>query len=391
MPSLIDSYRTLRQDFRNLVPQSVRSVARFTQPLWYAEQGAGAFINGPGQTGGDYLPSMFAAESTPSSEGNPTPGSTDNTTTTPQDPGTNNTGGSGNLSDYLNLINQQRGILTNSYNTGYTDVNAQSGRQATALQAKSSQGISDINQNLADTEKVGAENTQLVRTGADAARYSTKQGITSNFSARGAIDSSYFQRAMDAGLGDIDNQEKVQLTAITQALDKARGEATKQKNQIEMSLNLALQDLEAKRQSSLKALDDQYNNGMITLAQYENEAGAPITKWATPEELSKVKTLADTNFAVDQYITSIDSQAQSAIDSIKQSAGETKQAGVDLNNVGQLLNSLGKGLKSGYRKSDFVPLLVSKGYTPEQAQAILDRAELYANQGQNLQVAPMAA
>jgi hypothetical protein len=196
---------------------------------------------------------------------------------------------------------------------------------------------------------------------------------------------------MDAGLGDIDNQEKVQLTAITQALDKARGEATKQKNQIEMSLNLALQDLEAKRQSSLKALDDQYNNGMITLAQYENEAGAPITKWATPEELSKVKTLADTNFAVDQYITSIDSQAQSAIDSIKQSAGETKQAGVDLNNVGQLLNSLGKGLKSGYRKSDFVPLLVSKGYTPEQAQAILDRAELYANQGQNLQVAPMAA
>jgi len=293
---------------------------------------------------------------------------------------TSDTDTSGNLSDYLALINRQRGILQNQYNAGYTDINSAIGRQGTAVSAKASQNIYDINSSMADAEKTGAENIKTVRTGADTARYNTKTSITNNFSARGAIDSSYFQRALDAGLGDINNQEKAQLTQITQALDKARTEATKQKNLIQMDLDIALQDLEAKRQASLRDLETQYNNGMISLAQMENEANAPISKYATTEELNQIEALANTNFEVDKYITSIDTQAQSAIDRIKASASETQQAGVDLSSVNNLLGSLSKGLKAGYRKADFVPLLVSKGYSPEQAQSILDQAELFGKQ-----------
>jgi hypothetical protein len=233
---------------------------------------------------------------------------------------------------------------------------------------------------MSEAEKTGAENIKLIRTGADTARYNTKQGITSNFQARGAIDSSYFQRAMDAGLGNINNQEKTQLTAVTKALDKARNEATKQKNLIQMDLDIAMQDLEAKRQASLAELETQYNSGMITLAQLENEANAPVTNFASTEELNRIQALADTNFAVDQYLTQIDQQAQGAISQIQSSASATKQAGIDMSNVTNLLGSLSKGLKAGYRKADFVPLLVSKGYTPEQAQSILDQAEVYGQQ-----------
>lgn len=68
MASWLDKYRDARQAVRNVVPQAVRSVARgalnafptsYALP-YLAEQAIGAFIPGPGQTGGDYIPSYFS-------------------------------------------------------------------------------------------------------------------------------------------------------------------------------------------------------------------------------------------------------------------------------------------------------------------------------------------
>jgi len=290
-------------------------------------------------------------------------------------PGT--TPGGGNIADFLNIINTQKSTLRNQYEAGFKRANESVGRQGLSVSGRASQGTADINASMALAETQGAKNTTDVRMGAEGARYQTGQNIKNNFAARGAIDSSYFQRAMDAGLGDINTQEKTNISNITQALDRARGEATKQKNSIEMELNIALQDLEEKRQDSLASLQSQYDSGVISLQQMEYEANQPISKFASTEEINKIQALSDTNYQVDSYLTNIDNQAETALGQITASSGATKQAGIDMSNVNNLLGSLSKGLKAGYRKADFVPLLVSKGYSPEQAQSILDKAELW--------------
>lgn len=84
---LLDIYRQARQQFRDVVPQNVRSVARWTQLPWYAEQAVGSVIPGPGQTGGDYI---FAQ---PQTGGDTTEGNA--TTTSDQQYTYNTSGGTG--------------------------------------------------------------------------------------------------------------------------------------------------------------------------------------------------------------------------------------------------------------------------------------------------------
>ena len=305
----------------------------------------------------------------------------DRQNTTPPSPGgTGGTGGAPGLTSYLASINAQRNLLGQQYQTGYQDINSQAGRSALNARTTASTNIGNINSNMADIEKSGAKGLQTVRTSADVARGNTTRDIRGGFGARGALDSTYYQRALDAGLGEIGVQEQGQITNITQALDKARTEALKQKRQINMQLDQVLGDLEAKRVSALQSLDQQYQAGQISLDQLQAEAGSDPTKWATPEELNKIQALSNTNFRIDSYVQNIDAQAGQAISSIAESKKATQGSQIDLTNVNNLLTSLGKGLNAGYKKTDFVPLLVSKGMTPEEAQSILDRAELYSRQ-----------
>ena len=290
------------------------------------------------------------------------------------------TGGAPGLTPYLASINAQRNLLGQQYQTGYQDINSQAGRSALNARTTASTNIGNIDSNMADIEKSGAKGLQTVRTSADVARGNTTRDIRGGFGARGALDSTYYQRALDAGLGEIGVQEQVQITNITQALDKARTDALKQKQQINMQLDQVIGDLEAKRVSALQSLDQQYQAGQISLDQLQAEAGSDPTKWATPEELNKIQALSNTNFQIDSYVQNIDAQAGQAISSIAESKKATQGSQIDLTNVNNLLTSLGKGLNAGYKKTDFVPLLVSKGMTPEEAQSILDRAELYSRQ-----------
>ena len=58
----IDAYRDARNQFRNIVPEDIRSVARWTNPAWYAEKAVGQFIpdgsTSPGQPGQPQAPTQ---------------------------------------------------------------------------------------------------------------------------------------------------------------------------------------------------------------------------------------------------------------------------------------------------------------------------------------------
>lgn len=385
--SWLDTYRNIRQDFRESTPSWLRTTLKTVTPLaglYGAEQTAGAFIPGEGQTGLDYVPSMFAAD-TPQTNSTPDwmtdnrgGGSSPATNLYPS-PAENNSSGS-NLNAYLAAINAQRGLLQNQYTTGYQDINTSAGRQALSAQTQASRNVSDINTNLSDIETQGAKGMQTVRSSADVAKGQVSRDTRGNFGARGALDSTYYTRALQAGLGDIGVQEQEQIKTITESLDKARSDAMKQKDRINADMQQVLGDLEDKRQASLKDLEQQYQQGMISLDQLQAEAGADPTKWAQPSELNKINALVNSNFAIDSYLNDIDTRATETINSINEQKKNTQGFSIDLANVNTLLNSLGKGLNAGYKKSDFVPLLVGRGMSLEEANSILNRAELYSRQ-----------
>lgn len=321
----------------------------------------------PGTTNVGGLPGTTNVQNTSGSTG------TTGTTTTASP--------SRNIQDYLDLINSQYGILSNSYNTGINDANGQAVGSAARAQGTYQNNVNTIDSQMNDAQAISDKNLATVNQTGGQSLANTQIGIRNNFAARGALDSTYFRNAMQSGTADIQGQMSEQINYITTTLQKTKDAVLKQKQILQNQLYDTMQSIDQQKMKVLSDLKSQYDNGTLSLNELRIQADQPATKFATSTDIAKLTQLQNASISIDNYLGNLDSTAQGAIASIKSQNDQANNTNFDMTKVSDLLTKLGQGLKAGASKADFVPILTSRGYSPEQAQAILDKAEQFANNG----------
>jgi hypothetical protein len=260
------------------------------------------------------------------------------------------------------------------------------GQQNQATQAKNDidayyqQFLGQQNQNKTDTEEAAARGGNQV-----------EDALRRNFASRGALDSTFYAKALSAGIGGVNEAKIRQIGSINQAISSAMQETNMQKQKVDMQLQDITNQLNDRKTQFLTQLQSAYNSGKLSVEQYKQAALADANQFASETEMQKINTLSNIKLNIAQLQSSYSSQQNSLKTQFEQLTGTNDLTPTSVVNAAQNAMYIAQnpvGGRDNLMKS-YVSNFIANGLAPDQAQqqaqSIVQAAEQYISTNPNLQ------
>lgn len=279
----------------------------------------------------------------------------------------------------MGIIGNRRNVLSQDYNQNQQLAESQYGQNVNQAQSQTDTTLAQIDRMLADAlNPLGQQKTTITENAAKA-RSTAEDALRRNFEGRGALDSSFYAKALAEGFSNIGEQELNQIKEVDNAITSAVTQTKNQKENITQQLNSTILGLQQKKQAYLAELDQAYRQGNISLDELQAQTNIDASQFASEQEISKIGQLQQIQFNLDNYLLELadrQAQASAAIQSSTNTTG--------LNSIietPQIIDTIASGLERGLSPSYFIPALTADGkYDQNQATSLVTMAQQYLDQ-----------
>lgn len=212
---------------------------------------------------------------------------------------------------------------------------------------------------------------------------STEDALRRNFASRGALDSTFYAKALATGISGIQGEKIKQLSAIDTAISNALANVSSQKQKVDSQLQTALGEIEAKRSQYLTQLQSEYQKGNLTYDQMELQANQSLEAFASEQDIAKINTLANIQSNLANTQANYQSSQQAVYDELAKNYGVDQYSPESLQNVAmaarQIVNQPIGGRDSLYAS------YIAQGYTSDQANQAIQGVEAFIRSNPQLQ------
>lgn len=246
----------------------------------------------------------------------------------------------------------------------------------TAIDEALAQALPTLEKNKSDVIDTSEQNINKV-----------SEQLRQQFAGRNALDSTFFAKALGESTASLAKQKTDQLFNINQSISEAKLQATQQKRDINIELQNQLEQLDLKKQQYLAQLEQEYNNGMLSLKDLQDAANLQYENFATENEINKIGQLAQLSYNLDSYIGDLSSRQATTVNAINSLSSTGSDYTADTTSSNALLNQYQTALtntKNANTATSPFQITSSKSGLSDEELSALEKALGYSSAKSNV-------
>lgn len=243
----------------------------------------------------------------------------------------------------------------------------------TAIDEALAQALPTLEKNKSDVIDTSEQNINKVA-----------EQLRQQFAGRNALDSTFFAKALGESTASLAKQKTDQLFNINQSISDAKLQATQQKRSISIELQNQIENLDLKKQQYLSQLEQEYNNGMLSLKDLQDAANLQYENFATENEINKIGQLAQLSYNLDSYISDLSDRQTTTTNAINSLSSTGSNYTPDTSSSNALLNQFATALSNTQATgSSTSPYLMSSSKKSDDELSALEKALGYSTASNN--------